>query len=712
MKKKKILVHGTLESLQNFFSDAVSRDYEVVGILSDEPEKISVANLEVLATKNLPAFVQKTIDAIIFTGEDKSSADYFIQRGIAPQKIILWDAQQGWNFFGGRDKDGTQVIFFCGLEFHIRNDDDAKFFQETLWRLQTQRQIKNLNPQFYPAVLSQDYQRRMGRTLDFNNLRTFTEKLQWIKIFDATPIKSRLADKFAVRSWVAEKIGDEYLIPLLGVYDDFDDIDFDALPDQFVLKCNHGSGMNVICRDKKSFDKRNAREKLNAWLAFDYAAQNLLELHYTRINRKIIAEKFMANGNLPQPEDYKFYTFAGKPVYCICMTDRATNMKQDFFDMNWKPLPIEMDDYPNSEHPEKIRRPKNFKLMKKLAAKLAEEFAFVRVDFYEIDDKVYFGEMTFTPGAGNFYYKSEGTDEYLGSLLKLPAATPPHLEFSRISNSLSYRVRQKFRHPIKFPSPPENLPERKIIASLTSWTKRISTAHLAIQTILNQTRRPDLTVLYLATEEFPRREDDLPRELLNLRSERFEIRWTKNIRSYKKLIPALKDFPDEIIITFDDDVFYDREVIERLLIGYRKEPTCIQCHRATTVLLDEADAVKFLVEKYFDRPTYSHKFTGIGGVLYPPHYLDDEIFDEESFMRLAPTNDDVWFWAVTLLNGRRVNVVENNIDKFNYIADTQQVGLAVENDGDKKLTISYVENVLKAYPVLREILRCEQELAN
>ena len=264
---------------------------------------------------------------------------------------------------------------------------------------------------------------------------------------------------------------------------------------------------------------------------------------------------------------------------------------------------------------------------------------------------------------------------------------------------------------IKFPPPPEIIPERKVIASLTSWTKRISTVHLAIQTILNQTRRPDLTVLYLAKEEFPRREKDLPRELLNLRSDRFEIRWTKNIRQYKKLIPALKDFPDDIIITFDDDVFYNLEVIKRLLEGYKKEPACIQCHRATTVLLDEAQEVKFWVEKYFDCPTYSHKFTGIGGVLYPPHYLSDKIFDEKSFMRLAPTNDDVWFWAMAILNGRRVNVVKNNIDKFNYIPNTQAVGLSVENDGDKKLTISYVKNILNAYPVLRDILRYEQLLA-
>lgn len=170
-------------------------------------------------------------------------------------------------------------------------------------------------------------------------------------------------------------------------------------------------------------------------------------------------------------------------------------------------------------------------------------------------------------------------------------------------------MRQKFMHEVKFPTPPEPPAEHKIIASLTSWTKRIGTAHLAIQTILNQTRRPDLTVLYLADEEFPRREKNLPRELLALRSERFEIRWTKNIRSYKKLIPALKDFPDDIIITFDDDLFYRAEVVERLLIGYLAEPNCIQCHRATTVSLTDSGDVKSSALPY-DKPAYCHCLTG------------------------------------------------------------------------------------------------------
>lgn len=176
--------------------------------------------------------------------------------------------------------------------------------------------------------------------------------------------------------------------------------------------------------------------------------------------------------------------------------------------------------------------------------------------------------------------------------------------------------------------------KQKVISSLTSWTKRIGTAHLAIQTILNQTRQPDLTVLYLGREEFPNLEKDLPAELLNLRSKRFEIRWTKDIRSYKKLIPALKDFPDDIIITFDDDIFYPPFLIERLLIGYKKHPDMIQCHRITNISFDEAGNVH-TSHKPYKRPTYLHKLTGVGSVLYPPHCLHKDVFDEEKFLTLA-----------------------------------------------------------------------------
>ena len=263
---------------------------------------------------------------------------------------------------------------------------------------------------------------------------------------------------------------------------------------------------------------------------------------------------------------------------------------------------------------------------------------------------------------------------------------------------------------MKFPPPPETLPERKIIASLTSWTKRIGTAHLAIQTILNQTRRPDLTVLYLATEEFPRRENDLPRELLALCSDRFEIRWTKNIRSYKKLIPALKDFPDDIIVTFDDDLIYNPLLIERLLIGYRQLPEMIQAHRITNVSFDAAGKVKTSHTPY-DKPTYLNKLSGGAACLYPPHSLHEDVLREDKFMTLAPTSDDIWFWLMGVLNGRRVNVVENNIDVLNYIPGTQNVGLSLINDQGENFFFKHLENILNAYPVLKDILLYEQRLA-
>ena len=220
-----------------------------------------------------------------------------------------------------------------------------------------------------------------------------------------------------------------------------------------------------------------------------------------------------------------------------------------------------------------------------------------------------------------------------------------------------------------------------------------------------------MTVLYLATEEFPRREKDLPRELLALTSERFEIRWTKNIRSYKKLIPALKDFPDDIIITFDDDLLFSPVLIERLLVGYRKHPEMIHCHRITNISFDAAGNVKTSHIPY-DKPTYLNKLSGGAACLYPPHGLHADIFDEDKFMTLAPTSDDIWFWLMGVMNGRRVNVVENNLDTLNYIPGTQDVGLSLINDAGEKFFFKHLENILDAYPVLREMLLYEQRLAN
>ena len=432
MRKKKVLVHGTPDSLQKFFSDAVSYDYDVVAVLS--AEKISVElddkELDVIAPQALPKLVYSLVDGIIITDAvtNNTLIKTFLNLVTEPRKIILWDEQQGWGNLKLSDKDGTPIIYFCGLEFHLRNNADVKFFNEIFWRLDVQRQVKNLSPQLYPALLDERFQQRMGKPLDLNNLRTFTEKMQWIKIYDATPLKSRLADKYLVRRWIADKIGEQYLIPLLGVWDDFDDIDFDELPDQFVLKCNHGSAMNIIVRDKKSFDKQRAREKINAWLAVDFGAQLGLELHYSRIKRKIIAEKYitdMGDGVI----DYKFHCFSGEPKFVQVIGDRdfAKHTRyQKFCDLNYNDIGAMFEDYPH--FPYDVPKPKEFETMKTFSKILSKGFCYVRVDFYEIDGKLLFGEMTFTSDSGYLPHKKTWTyerDAEIGSLLTLPEPTPP-----------------------------------------------------------------------------------------------------------------------------------------------------------------------------------------------------------------------------------------------------------------------------------------------
>ncbi len=385
--------------------------------------------IEILNPENFPNFAYDFIDGVLLTDSKnlQENVNYFVSKGIALRKIIIWNAQGMPEFFSV-EQDGVTVIFMEGLEFHIRKPEDEQFVARIRNYFHQQKYFYATEPSQYQAAVSAQYKQLTGKIINWNELKTFTEKIQWLKLYDSTPIKTRLADKYLVRQWVAEKIGAQYLIPLLGVWNNFDDIDFDLLPDQFVLKANHGSGMNIIVRDKKTFDIENAREKINAWLNWDFGSL-FYELHYNNIKKKIIAEKFMTDGKNLDLVDYKFLCFDGKPVYCQYLTNRSVHLTLDYLDLNWNHVNIERSDHPNSEHPEKISKPKNFKLMKKLAAELCKSFVHVRVDFYEVNGTVYFGEMTFTPGAGIFSYNSKGTDEYLSSLITLPA---PY-EFKQLS---------------------------------------------------------------------------------------------------------------------------------------------------------------------------------------------------------------------------------------------------------------------------------------
>ncbi len=254
------------------------------------------------------------------------------------------------------------------------------------------------------------------KPLNLDNPRTFNEKIQWLKLYDSTPLKTRLADKYLVREWVKEKIGEEYLIPLLGVYDRFEDIDFDKLPNQFVIKCNHGSGYNIIVKDKSSLDLAEAKQKIDMWMQDNFAFHSM-ELHYRDIQPKIVIEKYMDEiGDALY--DYRFFCFNGKVKQIwLDIFSGTPNHKRKIYDTNWNELNITVK-WPRLETD--VEKPHNLEKMIRLAEKMSEGFALVRVDFYDVNDKIYFGEMTFTSMSGTGKFEPEIEDLKLGKLITLP----------------------------------------------------------------------------------------------------------------------------------------------------------------------------------------------------------------------------------------------------------------------------------------------------
>ena len=267
------------------------------------------------------------------------------------------------------------------------------------------------------------YRLHIRKKLDLNHPVTFNEKLQWLKLYNRCPEYIRLVDKVEAKKYVAEKIGEEYIIPTLGVWNDPDEIDFDNLPDQFVLKCNHNSGLGMcICKDKSKLDIKKVKAELRRGLNQNYFLYGR-EWPYKDVPRKILAEKFMVDetgdGDL---EDYKLMCFDGK-VYCtfVCSERYDKNgLKVTFFDINWKRLPFERC-YPSSEKTVSI--PKNYHKMIRFAEALSQEIPFIRTDFYEINGKLYFGELTFYPGSGWERFTPDEWDKRLGELIKLPSPT-------------------------------------------------------------------------------------------------------------------------------------------------------------------------------------------------------------------------------------------------------------------------------------------------
>ena len=275
------------------------------------------------------------------------------------------------------------------------------------------------------AYLKMVYKGLSGKKLHLDNPKLFTEKLQWLKLHDRKQQYIQMVDKVLVKEYVANIIGSEYIIPTYGAWESFDDIDFDSLPDQFVLKCNHDSGSIIKCENKHEFNIDEARKKITRHIQKDSYYWGR-EWPYRYVKRKILAEAYMQNkeGGQPDLTDYKFYCFNGLPVFCQVITGRSQKETIDFYDMEWNHQPfVGLQAYDNAQVIEnsetEIKKPEGYEKMAEMATAISTDTAFCRVDFYDIDGLIYFGEITFFPFAGFGYFVPDEWDEKLGDLLCL-----------------------------------------------------------------------------------------------------------------------------------------------------------------------------------------------------------------------------------------------------------------------------------------------------
>ena len=276
---------------------------------------------------------------------------------------------------------------------------------------------------YYDSLSDEEFLKKvfpkyMGYPLDLENPKTFSEKLQWLKVNYREPIQTVMVDKHEAKHFIAHRVGDQYIIPTLAVWDSVEDIDFDALPNQFVLKCTHDSGGIVICKDKSSLDREAAKAKLRASLKRDYS-KIAREWAYQNVPRRIIAEKYISELGNDDLLDYKMYSFHGEPKLTVVCSDRfsKTETRMNFYDINWEPMGIHFGHYPplSTEFP----KPATYEEMKRLTAELSKDCPFLRVDFYEIKGRLYIGELTFFPGAGLEQFCPMTKDYELGEWLHL-----------------------------------------------------------------------------------------------------------------------------------------------------------------------------------------------------------------------------------------------------------------------------------------------------
>ena len=361
---------------------------------------------EILSRKNCPKEVMAMLWQCMF-------GNYiWTYNRIAPEFKLQFLKRFYADFYAAKENGELEFSLFSTKEREMLN---LLFTNYKLLHSKLQKGRKETGT--YKRGVELFYRKVTGKYLDLNNPQTFGEKIQWLKLYDSTPIKTRLSDKYLVREWIKEKIGEKYLIPLLGVYDRFVDIDFNQLPNQFVIKCNHGSGYNIIVKDKSQLDIAAAKSKVDAWMRENFAFKCGFELHYRDIEPKILIEQYLEEIN-EALYDYRFFCSYGdvKQIW-LDVASGTPQHKRKIYDKQWNELNFTVT-WPRLEH--SVPKPKHLETMIRLAESLSQEFSLVRVDFYYVDNKIYFGEMTFTSQSGTGKFNPASEDLRLGQQIKLP----------------------------------------------------------------------------------------------------------------------------------------------------------------------------------------------------------------------------------------------------------------------------------------------------
>ena len=300
-----------------------------------------------------------------------------------------------------------------------------------------------------------------------------------------------------------------------------------------------------------------------------------------------------------------------------------------------------------------------------------------------------------------FYFK-ERDGHYIIQLFNSILISFKHKKIHKWNKAKEYGITIEKRNP-------------QIIVSLTSYPARMPFVHVALNTLLTQTLKPDRVILWLAEEQFPNKENDIPEEVLKLKNYGLEIRWCEDIKSYKKLLPSLREFPEDIIVTADDDLIYDKDWLEKLYKSYEKTPNCIHVHRVSRLIYHEGNTLtkpsqRSALFSLYSEPSYLNSVFGGSGCLYPPHTLSEEVFNMENCNKTVGFADDLWFWAMATLKGTKICEVSGGDSNFKVVAGTTETALSKEHANDNFIEKYY--RVFEKYPEIVEKLKEEEKNAN